>query len=240
MTITSNKWSAEQLQEVAARLRDEHPIEIIRWGVENIDLNSFTLACSFGFEDVALVHMLQEVNQDVEIFYLDTSLLFKETYEVRDALSLKYGKTFTRVATPVTLEEQIQEHGDELWASRPDECCRIRKVQPLRQHLQNYEGWITGIRRDQAPTRANTEVVEWDNAFGLVKLNPLAFWNADQVWEYIRQNNIPYNPLHDQHYPSIGCAPCTRQVMPGEDPRAGRWANFQKTECGLHNSPVKR
>jgi phosphoadenosine phosphosulfate reductase len=119
-------------------------------------------------------------------------------------------------------------------ASKPDQCCDIRKVQPLKKQLAGLKAWVTGVRRDQAPTRANTKKIEWDNKFGLVKLNPLADWTWPQVWDYIKANDVPYNPLHDQNYPSIGCTYCTRQVAPGEDPRAGRWSGFTKIECGLH------
>jgi phosphoadenosine phosphosulfate reductase len=121
-----------------------------------------------------------------------------------------------------------------MWKSNPNGCCNIRKVEPLTDILSQFEAWITGIRRDQAPTRANAKKVEYDTKFGLVKFNPLASWTSDDVWNYIRQHNVTYNPLHDNYYPSIGCEKCTRQVLPGEDPRAGRWAGNDKTECGLH------
>ncbi|SEM68808.1 phosphoadenylyl-sulfate reductase [Lihuaxuella thermophila] len=233
------KWEPERLKRVADELKNQHPIEIIRWGVEQIGVSSITLACSFGYEDVALVDMVMKVNPEVDIFYLDTELLFEETYQVRDQLSERYQKDFIRVSSVLTVEEQASEYGPELWKRDPNLCCRLRKVEPLKKNLQGYQGWITGIRREQSITRAHAEVVEWDDSFGLVKLNPLAFWKTDQVWSYIREHGIPYNPLHDQNYPSIGCFPCTRPVKPGEDPRAGRWAGFTKTECGLHNSPVK-
>lgn len=229
----------EQLKEASNDLKDAHPVDIIRWGVENVGVSSITLACSFGYEDVALVDMVTRVNQDVDIFYLDTDLLFAETYQVRDRLRERYGINFIRVSPSLTLDEQKEQYGDQLWKVDPNQCCRLRKVEPLKQILRGYQGWITGIRREQSITRAHTEVIEWDAGFGLVKLNPLAYWTESQVWAYIHEHKIPYNPLHDQNYPSIGCQPCTRAVQPGEDPRAGRWAGTTKTECGLHNSPVK-
>ncbi|SFI61793.1 phosphoadenylyl-sulfate reductase [Thermoflavimicrobium dichotomicum] len=231
--------SKEELKQVAQELRDAHPIEIIRWGLERLGTSAFTFACSFGYEDVALVDMVLEVDPSIDIFYLDTDLHFPETYQTRDRLAERYQKEFIRVATTLTLEEQAKQYGEKLWTRNPDICCRLRKVEPLKEFLKRYQGWITGIRREQAPTRAHTEVVEYDQTFGLVKLNPLAFWNSKQVWNYIHEKNIPYNPLHDQNYPSIGCLPCTRPVQPGEDPRAGRWAGTQKIECGLHNTPLK-
>jgi phosphoadenosine phosphosulfate reductase len=165
---------------------------------------------------------------------LDTNVHFKETYETRDRLEQHYGVKFIQVLPKLTLEEQAQQHGEELWKTDPNACCNIRKVEPLTGILAKYDAWITGIRRDQAPTRANAKKVEYDVKFGLVKFNPLAAWTSEDVWNYIRANNVIYNPLHDQNYPSIGCEHCTRPVQPGEDPRAGRWSGFEKTECGLH------
>jgi len=160
--------------------------------------------------------------------------LFPETYEVRDRLIEKYNIQPVRYRPFLSVEDQAKVYGDELWTQNPDLCCGMRKVQPLTQALKPLKAWITGIRRDQAPTRANAGIVEWDGKFNLVKVNPLAPWTWDQVWSYISENQVPYCALHDQGYPSIGCAPCTRRVAAGEDPRAGRWSGFQKTECGLH------
>lgn len=232
------RWNPEQIKIVAEELKDFHPQEIIRWGVEQLGVSRLVLACSFGYEDVVLVDMALKVDPELDIFYLDTGLHFQETYEVRDRLAEKYQKEFIRVSPELTLEEQAEKYGGELWKRNPDLCCKLRKVEPLKKVLKNYQGWITGIRREQAPTRAHTQVVEWDQGFGLLKLNPLAFWNTKQVWTYIHDHQIPYNSLHDRQYPSIGCQPCTRPVRPGEDPRAGRWSGTNKIECGLHNSPV--
>ncbi|MBA4601504.1 phosphoadenylyl-sulfate reductase [Thermoactinomyces mirandus] len=232
------KKDEQKIKVVAARMRDKHPQDIIRWGIEQLGVSSLALACSFGCEDIALLDMALKVNPDLDIFYLDTDLHFKETYEVRDRLSGKYQKQFIRVSPDLTLEEQAVKYGEKLWKKDPNLCCNLRKVEPLKKYLRNYQGWITGIRREQAPTRAHAEVVEWDQGFQLIKLNPLAFWNSKQVWNYIFKNQLPYNPLHDHRYPSIGCEPCTRPVLPGEDPRAGRWSGTDKIECGLHNSPV--
>ncbi|MCY9664364.1 phosphoadenylyl-sulfate reductase [Paenibacillus alginolyticus] len=195
---------------------------------------SLTLACSFGAEDVVLVDMLQKISPNVDIFYLDTNVHFPETYETRDRLEQHYGTKFVQVLPKLTLDEQAEKYGDELWKSDANQCCNIRKVDPLTDVLKNYDAWITGIRRDQAPTRANAKKVEYDVKFGLIKFNPLASWTSEDVWNYIRENDVIYNPLHDRNYPSIGCTHCTRQVAEGEDPRAGRWANIEKTECGLH------
>lgn len=192
------------------------------------------LACSFGAEDVALAHMAAGVYPGARVFYLDTAFLFPETHAVRERIAARYPLKLEARRPELTPAEQAARYGEALWSRQPDLCCDLRKVQPLRAQLAGLSAWITGIRRDQAPTRANTRKVEWDQKFGLVKFNPLADWSWERVWEYIRANDVPYNELHDRGYPSIGCTHCTRQALPGEDPRAGRWSGFQKTECGLH------
>jgi len=207
--------------------------EVLKFAVSTFP--NITFACSFGAEDVVIVDMLQKISPNTEIFYLDTDFHFDETYETIEKIKNHYKGINLRKMTPnITPEQQAELHGEELWKTDANACCNIRKVEPLTRALTKYEAWITGIRRDQAPTRANAKKIEYDTKFGLVKFNPIADWTNDQVWEYIRDNNIIYNPLHDQNYPSIGCKYCTRQVMPGEDPRAGRWAGQEKTECGLH------
>ncbi len=214
------------------RFENASPQELLAWAVDRFP--KITLACSFGAEDVALVDLLQRISPQTDIFYLDTGFHFSETYETRDRLEQYYKIKFVQVKPKLTAEQQAVEHGDELWKSDPNACCNIRKVEPLAGILSKYDAWITGIRRDQAPTRANAKKVEYDTKFGLIKFNPLAAWSSEDVWNYIREHDVIYNPLHDQNYPSIGCHYCTRQVMDGEDPRAGRWSGTEKTECGLH------
>ncbi len=228
-----NLLEKERLTEEAnEQFENESPEALLDWAVNKFP--NITLACSFGAEDVVLVHMLQKISPTTHIFYLDTDLHFKETYETRDRLEQHYGMKFIQVKSKFTLDEQAKLYGQELWKHNPNQCCGLRKVDPLTEILGEYDAWITGIRRDQAPTRANAKLSEYDVKFGLVKFNPIASWNTEQVWDYIRSNSIIYNPLHDQYYPSIGCDKCTRQVLPGEDPRAGRWSGTEKTECGLH------
>lgn len=193
-----------------------------------------TFACSFGAEDVVLVDMIQRIRPQMDMFYLDTGFHFQETYETRDRLMDRYGCKFIQILPAFSPEEQAARYGDALWRSDPNQCCNIRKVDPLTRTLAQYDAWMTGIRREQAPTRANARKVEYDTKFGLVKFNPIADWTGEEVWRYIREREIIYNPLHDRNYPSIGCTYCTRAVLPGEDPRAGRWAGNDKTECGLH------
>ena len=192
------------------------------------------IASSFGAEDVVLIHLAAQVRPDFRVFTLDTDFLFPATYALIDDLERRYRIKVERTRPRLTPEEQAREFGAALWSREPDQCCNLRKVEPLTKKLSELDAWVTGIRRDQAPTRANARKLDWDAKFGLVKINPLADWKWEQVWEYIRSNEVPYNPLHDQSYPSIGCTYCTRPVQAGEDPRAGRWSGFQKTECGLH------
>ncbi|WP_289134765.1 phosphoadenylyl-sulfate reductase [uncultured Brevibacillus sp.] len=223
----------EELQVWAYRLEAKSPQEVLVKAVENY-AGGLVLASSFGAEDVVLIDMLHNLAPTMPVFYLDTNKHFTETYATRDKLQERYSTTFIQVLPKLTLAEQASAHGDNLWEKDPNLCCQIRKVEPLQRVLSGYQAWITGIRREQSPTRANAKKVEWDEKFNLVKFNPLADWTDDQVWEYIHANDVPYNPLHDNNYPSIGCNVCTRAVQPGQDPRAGRWAGFAKTECGLH------
>lgn len=230
---TVNLFEKEALiQQKAVELETASAEDIVAYAIDTFP--NITFACSFGAEDVVLVDMIQKLRPGTDIFYLDTDFHFQETYDVRDELEAHYGIKFIQVKPALTPEEQAEKHGDQLWKSEPNTCCNIRKVEPLTQILSKYEAWITGIRRDQAPTRANAKKIEYDTKFGLVKFNPIASWTSEDVWDYIRANNVIYNRLHDNHYPSIGCEHCTRQVMPGEDPRAGRWSGSEKTECGLH------
>lgn len=197
------------------------------------------LACSFGAEDVVLVDMIHRLDPSVPLFYLDTDFLFAETYATRDRIIERYHLKPTQVIQVTSLltpEGQAAQYGDALWTKEPDRCCQLRKVEPLTRVLQGYDAWITGIRRDQAPSRAGAGLIEWDGKFGLVKVNPLARWTWADVWTYIKVYEVPYNPLHDRNYPSIGCTHCTAPVADGDDPRAGRWKNFTKTECGLHKA----
>jgi phosphoadenosine phosphosulfate reductase len=164
---------------------------------------------------------------------LDTDVLFPETYETKNRLEERYGINFHRYSS-ITLEQQKGLYGDELWSRDPDACCGIRKVEPMRSALAAVDLWVSGIRRSDSQTRAKAPKFSWDKRFGLWKLNPLADWSEDQVWAYIQEHDVPYNTLHDQGYPSIGCTHCTRKPAEGEDARAGRWAGLEKTECGLH------
>jgi phosphoadenosine phosphosulfate reductase len=223
----------ERLETLNREFEGRSPHEVLTYALSTY-FPDIVLASSFGAEDVALIDMVHRINPATAILYLDTDFLFTETYATRDALIRKYGITPIQVKSLLTPEQQAVQFGDRLWERRPDECCNQRKVEPLTRALKSYKAWITGIRRDQSPTRASAKMVEWDPKFELIKFNPLARWTAEDVWTYIKLHDVPYNPLHEQGYPSLGCTYCTRPVQPGEDPRAGRWSGFAKTECGLH------
>lgn len=228
--------SPEELSNLNRSLEDQAPHKIIETAINQFGANVI-LACSFGAEDVVLADMMLRANPRGALFYLDTDFLFPETHGVRERIIQRYqlqDEQVIQVKSKLSPAEQATQFGESLWLRNPDQCCDLRKVEPLTRILSKYGAWITGIRREQSPTRANAGIVEWDTKFGLVKFNPLATWSWGQVWEYIRANDVPYNELHDQHFPSIGCTHCTAPVMPGEDPRSGRWKSSAKTECGLH------
>jgi phosphoadenosine phosphosulfate reductase len=178
--------------------------------------------------------MLVKIEPGARVFCLDTGLHFKETLELKALAEQKYGIEIESYSPKMTLDEMQEAYGPKLWERDPDECCRIRKVEPLKEVLSGLKLWITGIRREQAPTRLGTPIVGRDKKFGLIKVSPLAAWTAKMVWEYLQENGVPYNALLDKAYPSVGCEPCTEPIVPGEDTRSGRWAGKQKTECGLH------
>lgn len=226
--------STVTVEEEDQKLEGATPQEIIEFAIGRFEPSSIALACSFGAEDVALVDMVSKITDEIQVFSLDTGFLFWETEETQRRLRARYNLNFEIVHPEMTIMAQAEKHGRQLYLSEPGACCNLNKVIPLEQVLSKYDAWITGIRRDQAPTRADSPNFTWDERFGLYKFNPLVRWTEDDVWDYIKANDVIYNPLHDRGYPSIGCAPCTKAVAPGEDPRSGRWAAFEKTECGLH------
>jgi phosphoadenosine phosphosulfate reductase len=234
--FTDSRPSPEELSALNRSLESQAPDKIVETAIKKYGPN-VVLACSFGAEDVVLADMMLRANPRGVIFYLDTDFLFPETHVVRDQIIQRYQlqeEQIIQVKSKLSPAEQAKQFGEALWLRDPDQCCYLRKVEPLTRILAKYAAWLTGIRRDQSLTRANAGIVEWDAKFGLVKFNPLATWSWEQVWEYIRANDVPYNKLHDQHFPSIGCTHCTAPVMPGDDPRSGRWKSTTKTECGLH------
>lgn len=230
---SDEKQNNKEIRVVAERFEKAPPEEVLRWALQRFG-EKVALATGFGAEGCVLVHLLANIDSNARIFYLDTDLLFPETYALRDRLQTRYGVHIKRQASDLSLEGQASAHGERLWEIKPDQCCNQRKVQPLTKTLEGLDGWITAIRRNQTPARANAGVVEWDAKFGLVKINPLARWSSKDVWKYIFRHDVPYNPLHDKGFPSIGCLPCTAAVIEGENERSGRWRGKAKTECGLH------
>jgi phosphoadenosine phosphosulfate reductase len=210
------------------------PDRILTWAFETFG-PFVAISSAFGAEGMAVIDMAARLRgADFRLFTLDTEFLFPETYELMDRIQQKYGVEIEKVYPVYSPQKQEQLCGPALWARDPDRCCNLRKVEPLRQKLSELAAWITSIRRNQTSARAGAQKIEWDAKFGLMKINPIVDWSKQQVWRYLHARDVPYNPLHDRGYPSIGCTHCTRSVNPGEDERAGRWAGFTKNECGLH------
>ena len=232
----------EGLLRAAQHLERSTPQEILQWAVE-VYGKDLTLSVSFGNpEGMVLLDMLSRLTDRARVFTLDTGFLFEETVRFREEAMKKYPLPLEVVTPGLSVEEQVQRYGPELYSCKPDLCCQIRKIEPQRRFLRDYGAWVTGIRRDQTSQRASTPVVMFDEYFGVAKISPLAGWSADEVEEYVRRHDVPLNPLLSMGYRSIGCEPCTRPVAPGEDARAGRWPGTGKTQCGLHimGGAVKR
>jgi phosphoadenosine phosphosulfate reductase len=227
-------WASdgETLAHAAAqRLEEATPQEVLRWAADTFGAR-FCVSSSMG--DGVLASLAASVVPGIEVVFLDTGYHFPETIGTRDAVAQVYDVKVRTMLPLLTVAQQDAEHGAELWRRDPDACCAMRKVEPLGRALEDFDAYASGIRRDEAPTRAGTPVVEWDAKRGKVKVNPLARWTQDDVNAYVEEHGILVNPLHADGYPSIGCAPCTRRVGAGQDARAGRWADSDKTECGLH------
>lgn len=222
----------EQLNE--QKLRGQDAIGVLKWAYETFQ-DDIVYSCSFGAEGVVLIDLISKVKPDARIVFLDTELHFQETYDLIEKVKAKYPSlNIKMLKSEVTLEQQKVLYGDKLWETNPDLCCEIRKLKPLAKELANYKAWISGLRREQSPTRRHVQFVNRDDRFKSIKICPLIHWTWEEVWNYIKLFDLPYNVLHDQNYPSIGCEKCTQPVKEGQDLRSGRWANFAKTECGLH------
>jgi phosphoadenosine phosphosulfate reductase len=223
----------DKIAEVQLAAEGWSPQQVLRWAFETFG-NGVAISSAFGAEGMVLIDMASRVRKDFRLFTIDTDFLFPETYSLMDKIEQKYEIKIERAFSLLSPEEQERVHGAALWSRDPDQCCNLRKVEPLRRKLSELDAWITSIRRDQTSFRGGARKIEWDAKFGLVKVNPIADWSSKQVWRYLVEHGVPYNSLHDQNYPSIGCTHCTRAIRPGEDPRAGRWPGTAKTECGLH------
>jgi phosphoadenosine phosphosulfate reductase len=233
---TRTRRSPDELRALAeagaAELGEASADEVVAWVARNFSTDAAAVACSMA--DAVLPHAVSRQLPGVDVLFLDTGYHFIETHATRDDVARLLPVRIVDVLPERTVAEQDAAHGAELFARDPNLCCALRKVDPLHRVLGDYEVWFTGVRRDEAPTRANTPLIVWDERNGLVKVNPLAAWSFEDILDYAGTHNVPVNPLMGQGYPSIGCAPCTKPVAAGDDPRSGRWASLAKTECGLH------
>ena len=224
----------QDLWAINNRLEGAPPIEILRWAVETYG-EGLALSASFGGpEGMALLDMLSRITDEVTVLTIDTGFLFRETIEFREQVMRRYELPLVVLRTELSVEEQVERYGEELRTCTPDLCCQVRKIQPLKKGLERYDAWMTGIRREQTPQRANTPVVSWDSRFGAAKIAPFASVKEEWVHQYVAEHDVPVNPLLKKGYKSIGCEPQTRPVAPDEEYRAGRWSDLEKTECGLH------
>jgi len=234
MTELMNETDLQKLAERAAvELEGASALDLLRWTDENFG-GEYVVASNM--QDAVLVDLASKVRPGVDVLFLDTGYHFVETIGTRDAVEAVYDINVLNVTPENSVAKQDELFGKDLFAREPNECCRMRKVEPLGKALRGYSAWVTGLRRVEAPTRANAPLISWDKAFGLVKINPLAAWTDEDMQNYIDANDVLVNPLVFEGYPSIGCAPCTAKPAEGADPRSGRWAGLSKTECGLHAS----
>jgi phosphoadenylyl-sulfate reductase (thioredoxin) len=218
------------------RLESADAAEVLAWAAKRF---APRLAFAFGFgpEGCVLFDLIARLGLDVDVFTLDTGLLFPETRTLWRLLEQRYGRTIRAVQPAQSLDAQARTHGEALWEREPDRCCHLRKVEPLARALRGHDAWISAIRREQTAARALSRVLEHDPVHGLVKINPLAGWTRERVWHHLTTHDVPVNVLHAHGYPSVGCIPCTGPIAPGESERAGRWRGRGKTECGIHSRP---
>lgn len=233
MSYTQVELSEFEIKQLSRRFETRGVEEILEWAVERFSPR-LAMTSNFGAEGVVVMDHLARVAPETPIIYLETGFQFPQTDELKERLRARYGLNIVERRATLSVEEQSRIYGERLYERDPDLCCRIRKVEPLAEALKGFDAWIAALRRDQSPTRANIGVVEWNARHGLVKINPLATWTRRMVWDYIVKHDLPYNPLYDDGYASIGCMPCTRRVMAGQHERSGRWDGEKKLECGIH------
>lgn len=230
--LTFENWD----QSIAEKIIESNPdyLDILKWAFNEYE-DEIVYACSFGAEGIVLIDLINNVSKEAKIIFLDTGLHFPETYELIEKVKKRYPSlNITMIKPKLSLQNQAEHYGKNLWSVNPNQCCYLRKIAPLKDALKEVNAWISGLRREQSSTRKNTQFINKDGKFQKIKICPLIHWTWDDIMGYIKLNNLPYNSLHDKGYPSIGCAPCTHPVSESEDPRAGRWAGHTKTECGLH------
>lgn len=234
-TLTFETWK-EEIPDFAIDDETKGALSALKWAYNHYG-DSLVYACSFGIEGIVLIDLISQVKEDATIVFLDTGVHFKETYEVIDAIKEKFPRLKIEMKKPdLTLAQQEEQYGPELWKSDANRCCYLRKILPLEQALSGAQAWISGLRREQSESRSNTQFINQDFRFKKVKVCPLIHWTWKDVWRYVHKKQLPYNKLHDQGYPSIGCEPCTKPAYDLNDLRSGRWTGSQKVECGLHES----
>ncbi len=231
--LTYDTWPDQQ-PNFAIDNEDKGALAVLRWSYEQYK-EDLVYACSFGIEGIVLIDLIAKVQPNARIVFLDTNVHFKETYETIDRVQKKYPLLrIERKQPALTLAQQAEKYGDKLWEREPNTCCNLRKIEPLQQELNNTTAWLSGLRREQSETRKNTNFINQDHRFKAIKICPLIHWTWKDIWRYVTKHELTYNVLHDQGYPSIGCAHCTKPAFTAEDLRAGRWQGSGKTECGLH------
>ncbi len=233
-----------EIQDLNKRFESVPTVDILKWAWETFDRRA-AIGTSFQGAGIVMMHLAQQAKVPISVFTLNTNLLFPETLELKKRLETFLKISIESLESELTVEDQARLHGPELWKRDPDSCCTLRKVEPLQRKLSKLDCWITGLRREQSETRATVnivEVYEFDMIHHreIMKLNPMANWKREAVWDYIKKYKLPYNPLHDRGYRSIGCIPCTAKAGAGESERAGRWIGFNKTECGIHTFMKKK
>ena len=224
---------------IVPQIDEDAPTEkLIEWTLEQYADQRMALTTGFGMEGCALIDLYAAHEQPLDVIYLDTGFFFPETHHLIDELKVRYSHlNFINRGTSLTPEQQAAQHGDQLWKTNPDLCCKLRKVDPMRDALDDVDVWVTALRRGQGPSRADLHVAEWNDKYKVIKISPLAEWSRQEVRNHVKANGVPYNELHDRGYPSVGCTHCTQAVagVSSEDySREGRWAGTEKTECGLH------
>ncbi|KKK37050.1 phosphoadenosine phosphosulfate reductase [Mesobacillus campisalis] len=233
--LSYNQFSEFIQPEFPGASETKGALEVLEWAYGHYGDGELIYACSLGIEGMVLIDLITKVKPNAKVVFLDTNMHFKETYELIDKVKERYPELNLEIKQPgLTLEEQAREHGDELWKSTPNKCCEIRKVLPLQDVLSGATAWLSGLRREQSETRRNTQFLNLDHKFKSVKICPLIHWTWKDVWRYAHKNDLPYNILHDNGYPSIGCRTCTAPAFNADDMRSGRWTGSGKTECGLH------
>ena len=231
--MLGSNTSAEQINRLAEQFESASPREILCWANKTFG-EKLAIVTSFQATGIVTLHMMQEIDPGTPILTLDTGFLFPETVDLMNSLENRFQLNLQRIKPRQTPRQQARDYGDRLWERNPDRCCHIRKTIPLRQALSGFTAWVTGLRRDQSANRANTPIVSRDQRTGRIKIAPFANWTEDMIWTYVRTHGLPYNPLHDIAYPSIGCWTCTKAVSHDADARSGRWSHRDKTECGIH------